>query len=89
MVLFVGRSHPLNIHPTQPAVSSRRQMTTHGPHLVLGTAIGADESGFRGFETILGANHTPCTPDHSAGTADSEGVPRRTSLDGLDRSNIQ
>lgn len=52
-------------------------MTTRGPHLVVGIATGADESGPQGFETILGANHTPYTPNHSAGTADSEGVLRR------------
>jgi hypothetical protein len=64
-------------------------MTTRGPHLVVGIATGADESGPRGFETILGASHTPYTPNHSAGTADSEGVLRHTLLDGLDKSNIQ
>lgn len=64
-------------------------MTTHCPHPVLGAEIDADEGDSQGIETILGANDTLCTPNHSAGTADSEGVLRRTLLDALDKSNIQ
>ena len=78
MALVFRHSRPLNTHPTQPAAQSQRQMTTHGPHPVLGVEIDAYEADSRGLETILGANHTLCTPNHSAGTADSEGAFRRT-----------
>lgn len=53
-------------------------MTAHGRHMVLGVEIDDDESEPRGYETMLGANYTLCTSNHSAGTFDSEGVLRRT-----------